>query len=58
MTLKDCFDLPVENRFDGNKTRGKDTSFEVVIESQIRDGSAPNEQSSGKHGRKDRLRCI
>lgn len=45
MTLKDYFDLPVENRFDGNKTRSKKTSFEIMVESQIRDGGALNVQN-------------
>lgn len=56
-TLKDDFGLPVKNRCDGNKTRGKEPSFEVVVESQIRDGSAIHKLSSSQHGQ-DRLRCI
>lgn len=37
MTLKDYFHLAVEKRFDGNKTRGKESSFKLVVESRTRD---------------------
>lgn len=62
MTLKDYFDLPMENRFDGNKTRSKKTSFEIMVESQIRDGGALNVQNGrsmeGKRRAEIYLRCT
>lgn len=44
MTLKDCFDLSVKNRLDGNKTGGKKSSFEIVVKGQIRDDYAIHKQ--------------
>lgn len=44
MTLKDCFDLPVKNRFEGNKTRGKESRFEVAVKRQLRDADVIQKQ--------------
>lgn len=52
-TLTDDFGLPVKNRCDGNKTRGKEPSFEVVVESQMRDGSAIHKQHSSQQRGKE-----
>lgn len=51
--LKDHFDLPVENRFDGSKTEGKETYFKVVGETHVRDGGAINELSCSERARKE-----